>query len=293
MDNLTDVDVEIGKIMYRQGLEWGKQLKHMIDEGLIDPDKTINLVLPIGNIDIKNFSYKTRFLLAFGSPAAGVVKNSGIVAAACYTGTNSLIGYHQTTDPIAKACYAISVLCSSTAFTSGGMAVAARECNMSGLAFGTEAVGGVCMYLGNIHHVQALYLEGKPIPPRLYRYLDKDLRRLPGVNNGLGFVTPSGINSIFWNRFFKAIPVERIGRIVGIGLSVYGYTKLVVVSYRYGQQLIAKFKSNKKSALVSSKLKNRIRSVKIQFLSLWVTSRLASSVYDKPTRLYRVWSINT
>lgn len=109
------------------------------------------------------------------------------------------------------------------------------------------------MILGNQAHVAALYLEGKPIPPHLQSYVRNGFQQPFGVNNGLGFVMPSGTNSIVWSQVIEQIPFEIIGRIVGIGFTVYGYTKIVIVSYRYGQQLLTKFKSNRKNALVLSK----------------------------------------
>lgn len=81
MDNFTDVDLEIAKIAYRQGLNWGKTLKQRIDDGVVDINKPIHLKLPIGNIDITNFSYKTRLFIALGSPRAIMTGNTIIVGA--------------------------------------------------------------------------------------------------------------------------------------------------------------------------------------------------------------------
>jgi hypothetical protein len=37
-----------------------------------------------------------------------------------------------------------------------------------------------------------------------------------------------------------------------LGLAVYGYSKVIIVSYRYGQQLLSKFRSKRKSKLIKT-----------------------------------------
>jgi hypothetical protein len=79
MLNFTDDELEVGRIAYRQGLKWGQDLKNLIDDGVVDPTKPINLILPVGTIKIENFSKKTRFLIELGSARTGVIGNSLIV----------------------------------------------------------------------------------------------------------------------------------------------------------------------------------------------------------------------
>jgi hypothetical protein len=123
MVNFTDDELEIGKIVYNQGLKWGHNLKILVENGTIDPTKPINLILPLGEIKIENFSKKTRFLIELGSTRTGVVGNSVIVGAGCYTGGSSIMGYTATTNRVAKAFYGLNVICSSTAITTAGFAV--------------------------------------------------------------------------------------------------------------------------------------------------------------------------
>ena len=53
-----------------------------------------------------------------------------------------------------------------------------------------------------------------------------------------------------------SIPLHTIGRVVGISLTIYGYSKLIVTAYRYGQQFISKYKKNKNINLeVNKKLR--------------------------------------
>jgi len=61
---------------------------------------------------------------------------------------------------------------------------------------------------------------------------------------------PSGTNCIIWSEVIERVPFETIGKFVGIGLSVYGYSKLIMVSYRYSQQLFNKFQTRRKSAVL-------------------------------------------
>ena len=223
----------------------------------------------------------SRTFVTIATENVGLTGNTMIIGAGVYTGGTSLMGYKATTNPAAKTCYGLSALFSGSAITTGGMAVAANSCRISAPAVVSEACAVAFMILGKQSHVAALYLEGKPIPPHLQSYVPKGFQQPFGVNNGLGFVMPSGTNSIVWSRVIEQIPFERIGRIVGIGLTVYGYTKLVITSYRYGQQLFTKFKSNRKNALVLSKPRNIVRSVKIQFLAVWMVSRITPSTYYK------------
>jgi hypothetical protein len=83
----------------------------------------------------------TRAILALGTPKAGVVGNSVIVGLGVYTGGNSALQYNLTTDKRVKALYALSAAFSSSAVVSGGVAIAARTCQISGTAALSEAFG--------------------------------------------------------------------------------------------------------------------------------------------------------
>ena len=128
-----------------------------------------------------------------------------------------------------------------------GLAVASRTCHISGTAALSEACGFAFMKLGNKAHVTALQLEGKPVPPKFKHLMDPSLRP-PSYNPGdLGFVMP---NALVSSKLIVVIPFERIGQAVGFGLSIYGYSRLVIVTYRYGQQFLSKYKKNRKVQLI-------------------------------------------
>lgn len=247
MANYTDeVLNEIARIAHAQGLEAGDFLRKALESGELTPGERVNLLIPIGKIKLENFSLLTRATLALGTPTAGVVGNSVIVGLGVYTGGNSALQYIITTNKRAKTLYALSAVFSTSAVVSGGVSVAARTCQISGTAALSEAFGFAFMQLGNKAHVTALQLEGKPVPPRLKRFINPNLRPLTFNTDGLGFIMPRRISS----TAIGYIPFEKIGQLVGLGLAVYGYSKIIIVSYRYGQQLLSKFRRQRKSKLI-------------------------------------------
>jgi hypothetical protein len=64
MINFTDGELEVGRIAYNQALIWDQHLKKLVENG---------------KIKIKNFSKKTRFLMALGSTKTRVVSNSALL----------------------------------------------------------------------------------------------------------------------------------------------------------------------------------------------------------------------
>ena len=137
-----------------------------------------------------------KTLVIIGSDNMGVVGNSAIAGAGCFTGGSSLMGLKTTRNPATKAFYCLSVVSSSTAIKTAGFAVLARTCQISETAALSEACATPFMVLGNQANVRALQLEGKPIPPHLNRYVRKGLRRSVYNNNELSFVMPGGTNHI-------------------------------------------------------------------------------------------------
>lgn len=106
------------------------------------------------------------------------------------------MGYAARTNPLAKMFYGLSVVCSSSAITNGGVAIMARTCQISETAALSETCATAFMMLGNQAHRKALQVEGKPLPPRLNSDFRKSLQESVYDNNGLSFVIPSGTNSI-------------------------------------------------------------------------------------------------
>jgi hypothetical protein len=210
--------------------------------------------------------------MELGSTRTGVVGNYLVVGAGIFTGGSSLMGFQTTRNPAAKAFYCLSVACSTTAIGTAGAAVIARSCQISETAAVSEACAGAFMVLGNHAHLRALQLEGKPIPPHLNKYVRKGFgfRRSVYNNNGVSFVMPGGTNYIVWSEVIERIPFETIGRYVGMSLSIYGYSKLIIVSYRYSQQFFSKFKTKRQNLLLIKQ---------IRFVVVRLSSRVDSSMY--------------
>jgi hypothetical protein len=213
--------------------------------------------------------------MELGSTRTCVISNLFLVGTGCYTAGISIVGYKTTTNHVAKAFYTLSVLCSSSAVCTGIVAVMARACQISQTAALSESFGAAFMILGNQAHVRALQLESKLIPQHLNAYVRKSFRKPLYNNNGLGFVMPSQTNYIISSKVIQRIPFETIGKFAGIGLSVYGYSRLIIVVYRYSEQLFNKFKSRKQSLF----LIKRIRFVAIRLYSK-IDSFMDYEVFD-------------
>jgi hypothetical protein len=130
-----------------------------------------------------------------------------------------------------------------------------RTCQISEIAALSESFTFALMALGNKAQVQVLHLENRPIPPHLKSYVRKNLRRSVYNNNKLGFITPSGKNFIVWSEVLEHIPFETIGKFVGIGFPIYGYSKLIIVSYQYGKQFFNKFKARQQKLLLTKQIR--------------------------------------
>lgn len=245
-ENYTEIEKEVARIGFKQGLTWAKHIKEGLENGTIDPNKSIRLIGEIGVNTAENFPRLTNFYAMLGSPEVGTVSNAVIAGVGVYTGGNSAIQFGLTTNRQAKFFYTLSILCSGTAIASAGTAVAARTCQISGTAALSESFGIAFMKLGNRAHVAALQLEGKPIPQHLQTYMNKNIRPRSYDPGGLGFIMPNGFSS----EFIAQIPFATIGKTVGLTIAIYGYGKIIISGYRYTQQWVAKIKKQRQTKLI-------------------------------------------
>ena len=185
-----------------------------------------------------------RLLVQVGSENFGVVGNSLISGSGVLTCGLSGIGFATTNSPAAKGFYALSIGFSGTAATTGGMAAVARKCEISEVAFLSETFGAAFLLLGNQAHAAALKIEGKPVPARFRRAAPSF--GLHNPRNNAAFIMPFRAS-----RVIEVIPFEQIGKTVGFSISIYCYGRMIITAYRYGQQLIGKYKKKK---LVRKKL---------------------------------------
>ena len=176
---------------------------------------------------------ESKQLMKVGSENAGVAMNGALVAAGMYTGGNSAVQFTVTQNLAAKRFYLLSVAFSLSAITNGGIAVVSRACELSGIGVFSEALGAGFMWCGNASRAAALKAEGKPIPNQLRNSIRRP-RAFYGTN-GMAFAMPGSCENI---------PFHTIGRVVGISLAIYGYSKLIIAAYRYSQQFIIKYKKN-------------------------------------------------
>ena len=234
MSNFTDSEIETLRLIYEESKKWGEELRNKVKAGEIDPSKLVKLELPIRTeLDSSKFSQTTQFFMTMGSENVGVAMNGALVAAGMYTGGNSAVQFTVTQNLAAKRFYLLSVAFSLSAITNGGIAVVSRACELSGIGVFSEAVGAGFMWCGNASRAAALKAEGKPISTQLRNSIRRP-RAFYGTN-GMAFAMPGSCENI---------PFHTIGRVVGISLAIYGYSKLIIAAYRYSQQFIIKYKKN-------------------------------------------------
>ena len=238
MSNFTDSEIEALILLHEESKKWGKDLLNKIKAGEVDPSKLVKLELPIRTeLDHSKFSQKTQFFMAMGSEEVGVAANGALVAAGMYTCGNSAVQLTMTQNLAAQRLYVLSVIFSLFAITNGGIAVASRTCKLSEFGVLSEALGAGFMWCGNASRAAALKAEGKPIPTQLKKSIRRPIAFLnPNGTNGPAFIMPGSCQNI---------PFHTIGRVIGITLTIYGYSKLVIASYKYSQQLITKHRNNK------------------------------------------------
>jgi hypothetical protein len=260
MVNITETEIiaekELLRLLHQYGVRLGEKTKNMWENGQISDSggRIVIIAEEIRNIK-PSVPGVTKLFAKFGTPESGTIGNGLIVCAGAYTGSRSAVGYGLTSCSTAKGFYAASAVFSAAAITNGGMAIMANVCSISRAGVLTEALGLAFMKVGELAHVAALQAEGKLIPQRL-QYLEewsrKTVRRPYGNNGNLGFIMP-GVGSgdfSFLSETIAKIPFKQIGQLVGLSLTLYGYSKIVVTGYRYSQKFAYKFKQARRSKLL-------------------------------------------
>ena len=229
-----------------------------IEEGVTEagvPSTLTRLYNIVGNVDEATMEAYQSLVVARVSMQTGredfyVLANGAVTGAGVVTAGVSALRLSTTNSQAAKGFYATSILFASGAAVSGGFAVMTRMCKISEVAVLSEVMGGAFLYLGETAHAAALKAEGKDIPLHLREKLKrKPFSRPFGYSDrNLSFVTPcsfTGIPSMRLSQVIEIIPFEKIGKVVGVGLSVYGYYKVVTTGYHYGQILISKYNARR------------------------------------------------
>jgi len=258
--NETDIEVlnEVVRALQHYGVSLGEKAKYLIDQGIV-PEENLKIMIMAPDIPklIPRFPLKTHLYMKLGTPSAGLAGNTAIMVGGIYTGGKSAMGFAVTDSRTAQGCYAMSVMCSAVAIASGGTAVMAKACTLSSEGLLAEGCSYAFMKLGELAHVMALHADGKPIPSHLQHYIKnlkprKPMRGSAYAGNYMGFVRPG--SEFGFSEIIEKIPFQKIGEVVGVGFTVYGYYRIVLVGYRYSQKLITKYKENRKKI----KFKNQI-----------------------------------
>ena len=208
-------------------------------------------------LNFKDALHDLSIATVTGVQTASLFGNVGVVGLAVYTGGSSAMNYTKTKSPLAKMLYIFGATFSGSAVLFGSQAALAKVCQLSGPAMLSESFGASFLALGNKAHQAALKADAKLVvpltPQQQYRdpdHLNKVRRFLSGRNNrsNISFITPGG-GDIYFAEIITMIPFEKIGRVVGVSLTMYGYYKLTITGYRYSQKLVAKFYENRNNKL--------------------------------------------
>lgn len=276
MFNETDIEVvkELAHGLYQYGVGLGEKAKYLLEQGIVS-DKEIKIMVMAPDIAklTPRLPFEAQVFMQLGTSSAKITGNTVIMGCGIYTGGRSALGFTATNSRAAKGCYAMSVMCSTVAVASGGTAVMAKACTLSKQGLLAESCGYAFMKLGEFAHAAALHAEGKPIPPQFQKYLKyfQPPKPIPGsayAGKYMGFVMPG--NGFEFSEIIEKIPFQKIGQVVGVGFTVYGYYRIVVTGYRYSQKLITKYKENRKKI----KFKNEVP-VQANFLAV--------SLYSTPS----------
>ena len=269
---------ELVRLLRKQGVAMGNELSALIAQGNLNPNKPIELIISAEEIrkispNFDNLPLVPSFFMKLGEPESSLVVNSLITGSGVVTAGWSAIRLSVTRDPIAKGCYCASIVFSSGAVASGSMAVISRMCKISEVAILSEIVGGAFLCLGEMAQAQALKAEGKPIPARLQKWAKPRIpfRQSAYSNQNLGFIMPGGMSHTGLSDIIEHIPFEKIGKVVGISLTAYGYYKIVIISYHYGQKIIRKLKEYRQNKLIEYRSTSLHR--RIHFLAISLCNR--------------------
>ena len=248
IDSVTE---ELFRIMDEVGSEAGATLMKLYQEGKIAPGRDVIVQQPIPDFRINSDSLLTRTFLLLGDEDK--CKTGNMLLSGCGGGIlgYSALRYSHTTDPFAKRCYAASMLCGGVGLTSGAAAAVAAACRLSKPAIAADICGAFLLAVGSEAQRFAEKLEGRPSRGR--RPMVYGGWRGWGSRSDSAFILPSS------SQVISTIPFEKIGRVVGYGLTIYTYSRISITVYRYGKQLIIRYRNQKKNEKLKEATKLLIR----------------------------------
>jgi hypothetical protein len=201
--------------------------KYLLPEAVInfqDSIKNIKLISEYGVIESQTFF------------AAG---NIGLAAGGLCLAGMSTQNYFETKNPVAKACYAASILCSITAIVTSGVKAFNNACGISYLGMCGDAFGTTFLFLGNRAQSLGHYAEGKSKMRQLNPFRNRGLKRKPGSltgYKGMGFINPGCSN----------ISLQEISIIGSTIFTIYVYGKFIIaISRKLASKFSQKIDSSK------------------------------------------------
>lgn len=278
MPNITEAEIvtthEFMRLLRKHGTTMGNDLNALIAQGHLDPHDKVHLVISADNIRQMSPNFNSlplipSLFMKLGAPESSTIINGMITGTGVVTAGYSAMRLGMTTNSVAKGFYATSIAFSSGAVSSGGVAVLTRMCKVSEVALFSEVLVGAFLCLGEMAHAQALMAEGKPILPHLQKWGKPriPLRQSAYNNQNISFIMPGNFTGVsYLSDIIERIPFETIGKVVGVGLTAYGYYKIVVTAYSYSQKLISKFKEHRQNKLI--KYRSKLLHRQVNFLAI-------------------------
>jgi hypothetical protein len=273
--NFTDLDKMMIFTAYKNGLKVGENISKAIESGeLVVPDnETLEVIL--NSFYTYEYPMYQKVLAKIGSPEFSTAGNIGLTAGGLCLAGISTQNYFETKNPVAKVCYAASIVCSSTAMLTGGLTAFNNVCGISHLAMCGDAFGSTFLFLGNRAKNLGNYAEGKSKIRQLNPFRNRGFKRKPGSltgYKGMGFITPGYSNTslqeiqqIITNILYQEIII--IGSTI---FTIYTYGKLIIAISR---KLASKFSPK----IDSSKL---IQNQAVFLINILTYKRAVNRIYN-------------
>jgi hypothetical protein len=249
--NFTDLDKMMIFTAYKNGLKVGENISKAIESGgLVVPDNEILEVI-INSFYTYEYPMYQKVLAKIGSPEFSTAGNIGLAAGGLCLAGISTQNYFETKNPVAKICYATSIVCSSTAMLTGGLTAFNNVCGISHLAMCGDAFGSTFLFLGNRAKNLGNYAEGKSKIRQLNPFRNRGFKRKPNSltgYKGMSFITPSCSNTSLQEiqQIITSMPYQEIIIIGSTIFTIYTYGKFIIaIGRKLASKIFPKIDSSK------------------------------------------------
>jgi hypothetical protein len=177
--NFTDIHKMMIVTAYKNGLKVGENISRAIESGeLVVPDNETLEVL-INSFYTYEYPMYQRVLAKIDSPKFSTAGNIDLAASGLCLAEVSTQNYFKTKNPIARVCYAASIMCSSTAVLTSSVKAINNACGISYFAMCGDPFGSTFLFLGNRAQNLGHYAEGKSKMPQLNLFRNRSFKRKP------------------------------------------------------------------------------------------------------------------